>query len=306
MNPALAIPDAIRQAGTRTTLSPTGADPRLSAFNRFSGFTPHNETSMRAPEVDDGRFKAVIAAWEEFVKRPHGMAAKPKDMFRVEWMYREAKSLVKGLCHSSRDVASFSLILHEYETASAFRHEIDRFQKKSGLFLNALMNTCPDEGFEISTERLQHPPDFLCLWNSKHVIIHGNAGDSFCQQMRDGSAVLDGDCQDNACAYLTGGDVLIKGGSGAYLCNEMEGGNVVVEKGTFDYCGWSMSGGTLRIKGMVEGEVGMGMNGGTIYADGAYGLSIGNTITGGRIIHHGKQVWPEDSQPSWLGRIWPK
>jgi len=167
--------------------------------------------------------------------------------------------------YDARDVEAFSLMLssEDYKTAI--------FEYETGLWLNALIQRCPDEKITIRTH---HPSDLLidigASHESKYLIVNGDVGFQCGRDMKSGI-------------------IRVKGNVGTDAGMRMEGGKIIVEGNARDAIGWYMEGGIIHVKGDVGIDVGAAMEGGEIYLNGSY-KSLGGRISGGDIYHKGKCI----------------
>src|SRR5208283_5408398 len=132
----------------------------LAASGRFKGFRPESEHTIRqpAPVAKDRKLEAMIEEWG----RLHSPIGRYHD-YTLGDMRRFGVS-----AWPASDIERFSLIMGQFESE-------ERFPQKAGVFLNILMSASSDTRFVIHTAHLSQRIDFLGDYNSKEIVVKGDA-----------------------------------------------------------------------------------------------------------------------------------
>jgi len=149
--------------------------------------------------------------------------------------------------YCARDVEAFSLMLtsEDYKT--------DSFEYHAGIWLNALIQRCPDKKITIHTYHLNVSLDRIGTdHKSKYLIVNGDVRNYCGRKMK-------------------GGIIHVKGNVGYNVGSSMEGGRIIVEEN-------------------AETFVGIEMEGGRIYLNGSYESIRYHDTSGGNIYHKGKLI----------------
>ena len=218
-------------------------------------------------------------------------------------MYSHALEGTYGIGHDSQDVKFFSMVLKAHEEKTNF--------PLTGLFLSALFNTCPDKEFEILTEHLETPINYIGYKNTKQLNILGDAGTSVGHSMKGGSITVNGNVNGRAGNYMGGGKLIVMGDAGALVGAALAKGTIYIHGDAGPQVGMFMEGGSISINGTAGEETGESMRGGTITIGRDAGNTIGCLMSGGviridgdigsisyywrsgEIYHRGKRVRPE-------------
>jgi len=154
----------MRNAARKKSFQPFSA---LAIDNRFGRYGPEETHPTRAVQVN--RDKAMDGLAELYRKLP------PTKLY----------PLLKNHGYSAAEVERFSLAIE------LFRAESD-FRDKAGHFLSALINTGKDADYVVHTAHMDAPINFLGTYNTKKILVKGNAGDHLGDHMQCGEIIVDG------------------------------------------------------------------------------------------------------------------
>ncbi len=244
---------------------------RTSMVDRFGRYKPESSHEVRQLDIkNDQTLQQLTDAWLKFSPDFHLIHHQHPTALQI------IADLVKDINYSSKDVEKFSIAL------AAFQDE-EFFQKKAGLFLSVLINHGKDKNYTISVQHLQVKIDYLCMQNTKHVTIYGDAGHWCATGMRSGSILIKGNPA-AASLDISGIELLYDNN---YLGKEMSGGKIIVESNVGHDPGQGMKGGTIIIKGNSWGA-GQDMEDGLIIIEGNIKIHyVGWKMQGGKIIVKG-------------------
>jgi len=214
--------------------------PAVAFGSRFGKYKPEEEKEVRKTEVkEDKALEQLKAAWKRFRYDPED--------YEESWNCWNASKKVRGINYSARDVEKFSFALFEFQDEKYF-------SLKAGTFLSVLINKGKDTDYVIHTRHLNKEIDGLGLFNTKNLVVDGNAGMDVGNGMKKGS-------------------ITVNGNAGAYV-------------------GAGMEGGKITLNGNASHDVGQGMEGGEIHLEGNYG-NLGYGMEGGKIYHEGKLIFDD-------------
>jgi hypothetical protein len=207
--------------------------PIISANGRFGTFRLEMEKPARLADTKiDGN---VARLAEAFKKIPHLPHHDPIDG------YPKFEIIVKALSYTAEEVERLSLALGSLDYGG-------NFPEKAGLFLSALINLGKENEYTVHAQHIK----ISCLghYNSKNIVVKGDAGDAIGGHMSEGL-------------------IHISGNAGEGVGNCMAGGRIIVE-------------------GSVRGLTGCEMQGGEIHVNGIEPTP--GRVWGGRIYHRGKLI----------------
>jgi len=230
----------------------------MAASSRFGAFKPESEHETRGIiTIPDRRMDEIIRAWHRV-----GQIM----VYDAEDMYYQALGPVKGLDCTREEVEAFSLALCRFGKE-------ETFGIKTGLYLSALINNSPENGFTIHTAHLDGRLHYIGCYNHKDIVVKGPAGDLAGMDMGSGSLIIDGDC-------------------GANLGLGLRGGLIRIEGNTKEKAGFMMNGGKIFISGDAGPDSGFYMKGGELHVDGRFDPP--QFLDKGRIYHKGVLAWPPE------------
>jgi len=109
--------------------------------------------------------------------------------------------------------------------------------------------------------------DYFCYnLEGQNVRIFGNLGSFTCEKMQAGNVTIFGDIGDH-CGGLWNGTMTVHGNAGITLGNAMKDGTITIFGDTKRCIGYQMRGGNIFIKGKAGNLIGHGMESGRIYLD---------------------------------------
>jgi len=231
----------------------------MKGSERFRGFGPQEEHAVRKPEpVISTNLEPIMRLWDVFEITKVNMDA-------VSPRFPDDRGMVAGwlesIKYSAREIEEFTVAL------SAFTQDKD-FSSKAGVFLDALMRSCPDNDIVLHTAHLPWI-DGLGMHNTKNILIKGRVGDSCGEEMLGGSITVEGDCLHYIGVRMVRGTIIVEGNAGMAP-------------------GAGMQSGLVHVKGNADCMVGNGLRGGTVIVEGNAGRDLGGQMTRGRIIVNGK------------------
>ncbi|VVC00705.1 Molybdenum-containing formylmethanofuran dehydrogenase 1 subunit C [uncultured archaeon] len=247
----------------------TGISPGKLKFNSLlDKFVPQEKVGTALPHkvVMNRRLVKLDAAFAEFLE------------YTAPSIETEARlDCLKGIGCTAADVEQFSIVLAKYRERSDF-------EKYSGLFLSAMMNTSKDTEFVIPTGHLGVKISYIGYRNNgKKIRIAGRAGHYIGELMKNGEITVEGDAGECVGREMHGGIIIVKGNTGDYVGYQMGGGRTVVEGNVQDSAGEMMKGGIIVVKGNARRFVGRRMENGRIDVKGGIDSYSGWNMKGGKI-----------------------
>lgn len=291
----------------------------LALSNPFGRYHGENEQAVRQAEIKPQSevFRMIKKVWEEVADcrcddyttwhnvNRRGLCSDARE--KIETM--------KKIPYTTKDVEKFSVHLAGYT-------EVEDFDKKSGLFLSALVNYCNDMDYVIHTRHLPILLSYVGYNNTKNLIVEGDAGAYLGEDMRKGNIVVSGNATEGVGNWMSDGRIIVKGNVDYAVGEGMEGGEIRVGGNAGNWVGLGMvngaisiggnagnhvggslttyaeddentritlmKGGTIRVTGNVRNGIGNEMEGGEIHIFGEIG-SLGQ-VTHGKIYHKGKLI----------------
>ena len=274
----------------------------MAARKRFGMYKDEEKKVVRVPQVaNDQVLVQLIEAW---------LKVKWKGEFSEETdfsqSYKACLKAIEGIQYTSKEVEKISIVLARFQDKS-------QFTWKAGLFLSALINNCPESDFLIHTQHMDERINGLGIYNTKNIVIEGDAGDYLAEHMSNGTITVRGNAGSAAGAVMKSGEIIIngncanqlgfamKGGkitlmqkAGSYVGGRMENGEIVINGNCGDKLGDDMLGGKITVKGNAGDYLGINMEGGEIRIEGEYGHLC--NIQGGKIYHRGMLIDPKEGQ----------
>ncbi len=205
----------------------TGGSSQLAAGRKFGNYKPEAEGRARPPQVERSEgFEAIMSTWNSL---------------RFGWgffldNYPIIEDRVRSLRYTPGDVDNLSIAL------AGMTDRLDL----AGMFLTALANTGPSRTYKV------HSPGFECLgcYNTKNLIVIGDAGESPGGIMKKGRLLRRGNAGKEAGSYMSGGSIIITGDSGPFLGEGMSGGSISV-LGKMNGLGMNSDGGYIYHRGVL-------------------------------------------------------
>jgi hypothetical protein len=245
----------------------------VAALGKFGRFKPEIEHATRKQEVKTNPIlDEMLITWRKTAV---------SDAVYIDKYYGLMLIEIEKLEYSLKDVEAFSIAI------GANQGE-DWFQFKAGLFLSALVNSSPDDGFAIHTTALAEPIHYLGFHNTKKIVVDGDVGRYAGNWMKSGTLIIDGNTDFRLGWEMRGGSIVLKGDSGNEVGAWMKGGSIVVQGNASDFVGQSMQAGTITVDGHARG-LGYLMRGGEIRMNGSFEFVWVNLV-GGKIYHNGELI----------------
>ena len=194
--------------------------------------------------------------------------------------YLNALKAVQGKGFSAHDIESFSIFMSELEHVAGF-------PDKAGFFLSALFNASADTMFKIHTAHIGSI-SYIGYWNTKEIIVDGDAGYSPGNNMQGGSITVRGHAGNETGAYMLDGRISLDGDAGDFTGYQMKGGSIYVNGNAGESAGILMQGGSMTICKNAKAFLGSEMADGSITVAGDAGDHIGMTMRGGEIHVNGR------------------
>src|SRR3989344_4589385 len=127
------------------------------------------------------RLEKLLQRYEHFFPNKGNYARDGSPNTRYHLALKEFKTTEV----TNKDIEDLSILLERYQ-------DKESFSILSGLFLSSLINASSDSDIAIHTSHLNKLPNQLCyrISQNKNVIIRGNVGDMFGEQMRKGANIM--------------------------------------------------------------------------------------------------------------------
>jgi len=290
-----------RQSGGRI-LPASAANATMSAQKRFAGFKPEAEKPVvEAKVAAPTKMKAIIDAWYVDKCDVEGES---------DYAYGCALEALEGIHATAEEIREFVEFLKKLPENDLTISREHVFTDRAGTFLSVLINTSPDQEFELDFNGLR-PPDDFAYENCKNVIVHGDVGDNagngntgrlevfgdadgiFAYGQSDGETILHGYCNGDAGHNLRGGKLTLLG-EAEELGEGMMDGEIIAEKfraqqsslleflgSTNTICvGRRMSGGIIRVKSVERMHIDPRASGGQIFREGVLVFDSGTWLEG--------------------------
>jgi len=276
----------------------------LKALDLFGKLNPEKRVEIIKPKVIRNETLDLII--EEYKEGLENLGLYKENKLKIEIpenehaFYYIAKSSAPSEIQS-KEITGFSLLLEEHEN----KNDFERF---TGCYLSALINSSKDKDFKIFTNYLSKTIDYIGCKNTKNIILNGNAGDRVGDRMKDGKITVNGNTGWGAGFFMENGKITINGNAGDGVGLGMKDGEITVNgnarwgvgsimrdgkitiKGNAGWgVGGGMKGGKITIKGNAGERVGAYMEGGKIHLNGDY-ERLSNSISGGNIYHKGELI----------------
>jgi hypothetical protein len=265
---------------------------RVQASKRFGRYKDESSKTEREPDIQAPDLSKILDIWE--------YSSRLGDV-GVKRAYAALSPKIERIRYTSEDVARTCVLLGDAQVDFSFKTRV-------GAFLSALINSCPDQDYDIDVGQIPGIIEYLGFLNMKNVTvagdlgsaagacmrggrlrIHGNVGGEAGRFMEGGTLTVHGNVGVNAGEDMSGGRIHILGSANKTLGKSMSGGSILVEGDCKGHVGSEMRDGKIVIKGDVKVFIGIGMRGGEIHIDGEIGRMY-DSIEGGRIFHKGKLI----------------
>lgn len=106
------------------------------------------------------------------------------------------------------DIAQLALVANRWD-------KIDDFENPLGYFLSACINKCRDDKIIIPTSHLEYQVNYLGFGlDGKEIIVSGNVGHNFCNEMTTGRVLLKGNADEYLGHHMSGGYLEVQGNAG--------------------------------------------------------------------------------------------
>jgi len=240
---------------------------RLHLADLFDGLHEEEKQDFREFEVKDNpTLDAMLKRFENFLSELKNTRTglTTRDHYKICLNHISPKN-------NPKEIQLFSIALQKYQN-------ID--QDMMGLYMSALMNTCPENVITIYADPLNQ---LGYQNNDKQIKVKSDVGELLGLQMQRGLIHLYGDSAWGLGQGMTGGKIIVEGNAGQSAGMSMRGGEIYIKGDASDLPGDEMKGGKILIKGNTGSHVGFVMQSGEIHIEGNAGGDIGERMQGGEI-----------------------
>ena len=253
------------------------SDARASdQFRRYKREPTH---AVRKAEIKENEtLRALKQAWQNFELVKDDMT-----VVDLRESYQKALELIRSFAYNKADIENFNLALGEFQNEKGFA-------KRAGLFLSALINNGSDSTYTIFTQHLENI-NSLGAFNTKTIIVEGDAGDNCGIEMAGGKIVINGDTDDWLGNGMGKGEIILNGDAGDFAGAGMLGGTIKINGSVCNYLGLKMKDGKIVVNGNSGDTIAAEMRSGEIHLNGTF-IGIFYFGCGGKIYHKGSQIWP--------------
>ncbi len=218
------------------------------------------ESTKETLHIDNRNVSNIISAYKRFLDN----LSHSRETFISE---KEAHEIgmfsvpYEKMQYTPEDITSFSLELEQFQSEKFFlwtgmfltelvlaHHRFNQSQEKYVLLLNQL------------GKKIHYVGNNLGHWDSgvkqpfSNLLVHGDVGDYFCQDMKQGNVTLIGSAGDNVGRYAKAKSITVQGNVGNGLGSCSKGIHILVEGNAGNSIGGMMNGGSIT----VTGETGFG------------------------------------------------
>jgi len=145
--------------------------------------------------------------------------------------------------YGARDVEAFSLMLNRKD------YKTNIFEYDAGVWLNALIQHCPDEEITIHTYHLSEPLGGIGEGHKgKYLIVNGDVGKWCGLQMKRGIIHVKGNVVPQVGYEMQGGKIVVEGNAGNFVGDQMKGGEIHLN-GSYERISDRIKGGDIYHKG---------------------------------------------------------
>ncbi len=266
----------------------------VRASDRFRQYKPEPRFEVRRAAIAENEtLKAIQQAWQNFeLVKDDLVVIDPKES------YERALELIRNLVYTKADIDNLNLSLAE------FQGEKD-FSRRAGIFLSAMINNGSDSTYTIFTHHLEDL-GALGIYNTKTIIIEGDAGHGCGIMMNGGTIVIKGNASESLGNGMTKGKIIIYGNAGDYAGSFMQGGIIKIKGNSGNYTGLKMRNGRITVYGDSGHTLGAEIRAGCIYVMGNVGEGAAMPMYGGEIHINGEMAEHLNEEMVRSGKVFHK